>query len=67
MDITAKEWNEIASFFQSNGYPSTHKNISIPRICANMFHGGAFPSDKQSSMALSIRRQAYSEGFDFID
>jgi hypothetical protein len=67
MDITAKEWNEIASFFQSNGYPLTHKNISIPRMCANMFQGGAFPSDKQSSMALSIRRQAYSEGFDYID
>lgn len=66
MDVSAKEWDEIAAFFAEQGYPSSHINVSLPRKCALIYKGGSFPSDKQSVMAMNIRKEAYSGGFDII-
>ncbi|MCU8058824.1 AIPR family protein [Shewanella sp. SM34] len=66
MDVKPEEWNAIVVFYKSKGYPTYHKNISLPEKCYKMHVGGGLPSDKQSAEALRIRQKAYSEGFDFI-
>ncbi|MCE0557313.1 AIPR family protein [Motilimonas sp. E26] len=66
IDVKLEEWKAIAAFYKSKGYPTYHKNISLPEKCYKMHVGGGLPSDKQSVEALRIRESAYSEGFDFI-
>ena len=66
IDVKPDEWKAIVVFYKSKGYPTYHKNISLPEKCYKMHVGGGLPSDKQSAEALRIRQKAYSEGFDFI-
>lgn len=65
MSITQSEWNLIADY-NANTYPPTHKNVSIPRKCAQLHAGGALPSDKQIKVAKEIRDAAYADGFEYI-
>ena len=67
IDVKKEEWLAISNFYEDQGYPHYHKNISLPTKCANIYLGGDLPSDKQSKEALNIRRRAYGEGFDFIN
>jgi len=34
--------------------------------CASFLNGGSMPSDKQLKIAVEIRKNAYSDGFDFL-
>ena len=66
MSFTSKEW-EFVSAFNSQTYPYTHKNVSVPNSCVALINHGKLPTDRQLKMALEIRNKAYEEGFDFID
>ena len=66
MQISSVEWDLIATFYAKT-YPVTHANIGIPRKCASFVRGGSMPSDKQLKVAMNIRKNAYSSGFDYID
>ena len=61
----AQEWNLIADY-NAKTYPSTHKNVGIPRMCAELHRSGKMPSDKQLNQAKEIRLAAYQDGFDYI-
>jgi len=62
--VTHFEWNEIADR-NAKVFGEGHKNVGIPRACANFCQGGRQPTDKQMKLALQIRDKAYSDGFDF--
>lgn len=63
--ISAQEWNLIAEYNAKN-YPTTHKNVGIPRMCAELQRSGKMPSDKQLNNAKEIRVKTYRNGFDYI-
>jgi hypothetical protein len=67
MDIKKEEWEELARFYKSQGYPENHKNIMLPIKCACINISGSLPTDKQSKEAINIRKKAYQDGFDFVD
>lgn len=67
MDVTKEEWSAIKDFYLKQGYPNSHKNVSLPNLCYLMYLGRGLPTDKQSAEAIRIRKQAYKEGFDFIN
>ncbi|MDA7880656.1 AIPR family protein [Mariniblastus sp.] len=66
MQVSQKEWVLIAEF-NTERFPSNHRNVGIPRKCANFHTTGDLPSDKQMEYAKTIREAAYEAGFDFID
>lgn len=63
--ISAQEWNLIAEY-NAKTYPTTHKNVGIPRMCAELQRSGKMPSDKQLNNAKEIRVETYRDGFDYI-
>jgi len=63
--ISAQEWNLIAEY-NAKTYPTTHKNVGIPRMCAELQRSGKMPSDKQLNNAKEIRVATYRDGFDYI-
>jgi hypothetical protein len=65
MSVSAEEWNALADF-NAQTYPSTHKNVAIPRKCSNLHQFGQVPSDRQMDLAKQIRDAAIQGGFDFI-
>ncbi len=65
MAVTSEEWDLVAEHY-ANTYPPDHKNVGIPRKCANFLRGSKMPSDKQLNLAKEIRDSAYLDGFDFI-
>ncbi len=65
MAVTSEEWDLVAEHY-ANTYPPGHKNVGIPRKCANFLRGSKMPSDKQLNLAKEIRDSAYLDGFDFI-
>jgi len=67
MNISNREWEELTNYYRAQGYPEYHKNITLPTKCSRISISGELPSDKQSKEALSIRKTAYANGFDFIE
>jgi len=65
MAVSEEEWDLVAEHYAKT-YPADHKNVGIPRRCANFFRGGHMPTGKQLVLAKSIRDTAYADGFDFI-
>jgi len=65
MAVSVKEWDLLAEHFARH-YPPDHKNVGIPRKCAELHRYGKMPSDKQLNLAKDIRDAAYQDGFDFI-
>jgi hypothetical protein len=63
--IPAQEWDLIAEY-NAKTYPTTHKNVGIPRMCAELHRSGKMPSDKQLNNAKEIRVATYHDGFDYI-
>jgi len=65
MAITDREWSLLAEFNAAT-YPASHPNVGIPLKCASFLIGGTMPSDKQLKLAIEIRKNARSGGFDFL-
>jgi len=65
MGVSETEWLHIAKYNAST-YPPSHLNVGIPMKCVSFIKGGSIPSDKQLKLALEIRKNAYSAGFDFL-
>ena len=65
MSVVPEEWEQIAEF-NSDSYPSSHKNVGIPQKCAQMHRTGKMLTDRQMASAQEIRDQAYAAGFDFV-
>jgi hypothetical protein len=65
MAVSVEEWDLIAEHY-ANTYPTNHKNVGIPRKCANFLRGSQLPSDRQLNLAKEIRDSAYLDGFDYI-
>ena len=65
MQVTDIEWSLIARY-NASIYPANHANVGIPVRCASFLKGGTMPSDKQLKIAIEIRKNAYSDGFDFL-
>ena len=65
MQVTSVEWSLIGKH-NSAIYPTDHANVGIPMKCASFLNGGSMPSDKQLKIAVEIRKNAYSDGFDFL-
>ena len=65
MSVSATEWDLIAAHNMKT-YPANHKNVGIPKKCAELHRGNAIPSDKQMKIAKEIRSAAYLDGFEFI-
>ena len=65
MKITEIEWSLLTEY-NAKIYPRNHLNVGIPSKCAAFMKGGAMPSDKQLKLAIEIRKNAYSDGFDFL-
>lgn len=65
MSVTAGEWDHISSHYARSFYPD-HANVGLPKKCAQLIRGGSMPTDKQLKLALKIRKNAYSDGFDYI-
>jgi hypothetical protein len=65
MQITEIEWSLLTEY-NAKIYPRNHLNVGIPSKCAAFMKGGAMPSDKQLKLAIEIRKNAYSDGFDFL-
>lgn len=64
MDITQAEWRAIAEYFASI-YSFEHKYVGLSTSYANV-HLGRLPSEKQLKLAVIVREEAYSSGFDFV-
>ena len=64
MSVSVEEWDLLAEY-NAKTYPPSHKNVGIPRKCAELHRFGRMPSDKQLNLAKKIRRAAYQDGFDF--
>ena len=65
VSISSGEWDYISIYYARSFYPD-HANVSLPKKCAQWINGGSQPSDKQLKLALKIRKNAYSDGFDYI-
>ena len=65
MNISSGEWDNIANH-NARTYPVSHLNVGIPKKCAAFVRGGSMPSDKQIKLAIEVRKNAYSNGFDYI-
>ena len=65
MEVSEMEWSLIAKY-NASIYPPNHVNVGIPVRCASFLKGGTIPSDKQLKIAIEIRKNAYSDGFDFL-
>ena len=65
MNISSEEWDYMSSYY-ARSYPVSHMNVGIPKRCASFIRGGPIPSDKQAKLAIKIRKNAYSSGFDFV-
>ena len=64
MSVSAKEWSLISEFY-SETYPPFHLNVEVPLKYVTLINYGKVPSDKQLKLAVKIREDAYSQGFDF--
>jgi len=65
LQVTETEWTLIAKY-NASIYPPSHANVGIPIKCASFLKGGSMPSDRQLKLAIEIRKNAYSDGFDFL-
>lgn len=65
MSISAAEWDLIAEH-NAKIYPTDHKNVGVPRKCAELHRGNAMPTDRQLKLAKDIRDAAYLDGFEYI-
>ena len=65
MSVAAEEWDLLADY-HGRTYPPSHKNVGIPRKCAELHRYGKMLSDKQLDTAKDIREAAYNSGFDFV-
>lgn len=65
MQVSEVEWSLIGNH-NATIYPPSHPNVGIPIKCASFLKGGTMPSDKQLKLAIEIRKNAYSDGFDFL-
>jgi hypothetical protein len=65
LQVTETEWTLIAKY-NASIYPPSHANVGIPIKCAAFLKGGSMPSDRQLKLAIEIRKNAYSDGFDFL-
>jgi len=65
LQVTETEWTLIARY-NASIYPPSHANVGIPIKCASFLKGGSMPSDRQLKLAIEIRKNAYSDGFDFL-
>ena len=65
VSISSGEWDYISIYYARSFYPD-HANVSLPKKCAQWINGGSMPTDKQLKLALKIRKNAYSDGFDYI-
>jgi hypothetical protein len=66
LQVTETEWTLIAKY-NASIYPPSHANVGIPIKCASFLKGGSMPSDRQLKLAIEIRKNAYSDGFDFLN
>lgn len=66
IDISFAEWELIAKY-NASIYPPDHPNVGIPIKCSHFAKGGPMPSDKQLKLAIVIRKNAYNDGFDFLN
>lgn len=65
MGVTVEEWDLLAEY-NARTYPADHKNVGIPRKCAELHRFGKMPSDRQLGLAKEIRETAYNDGFEFV-
>lgn len=66
LQVTETEWALIAKY-NASIYPPSHANVGIPIKCASFLKGGSMPTDRQLKLAIEIRKNAYSDGFDFLN
>ncbi|MEH6544381.1 MAG: AIPR family protein [Porticoccaceae bacterium] len=65
LSVPVQEWDLIAEY-SAKTYPQTHKNVGIPRKCAELHRVGKMLSDKQLNVAKEIREAVYQDGFDYL-
>lgn len=65
MSYSPEEWDDLARHYEKT-HPASHRNVGIPRKCAQAIRFGKVPSEKQLKLARKIREKAYEDGFDFI-
>lgn len=66
LGVSVEEWDLLA-VYNGKTYPASHKNVGIPRKCADLHRFGKVPSDKQMGLAKEIREQAQHDGFEFVE
>ena len=63
---TSGEWRALAEHYAET-YPSSHKNVKIPEMCAMFLQGGgSLPSEKQMDLARKLHEDAVIEGFEYV-
>ncbi len=65
MSLPVEEW-ELLAKYNAKKYGTEHINTGISNKCVELLKFGRMPSDRQLQKAIEIRKEAYTDGFDFI-